>query len=104
MEKWTSDTGQLLYVHKGGRGCFGPACPIHAPSEHPLVNAKRHWRDDRMIMERICDHGIGHPDPDDFRIFLGLEDGVHGCDGCCRKERDVTQEASGTTGPVGDPS
>lgn len=29
-------------------------------------------------MERICPHGVGHPDPDDTN-----PDTVHGCDGCC---------------------
>jgi hypothetical protein len=34
-------------------------------------------------MERICEHGIGHPDPDDRRIRTGEDMGDHGCDGCC---------------------
>ena len=38
-------------------------------------------------MERICDHGIGHPDPDEFRIRNGEDDGIHGCDGCCSGSR-----------------
>lgn len=37
-----------------------------------------HWRDDRSFMERICPHGVGHPDPDDEHA-----DPIHGCDGCC---------------------
>jgi hypothetical protein len=44
---------------------------------------RQHWRGDRDMMERICTHGIGHPDPDDFRIRMGFDSGVHGCDGCC---------------------
>ena len=36
---------------------------------------------DRRIMERICPHGVGHPDPDDVLN----QDRVHGCDGCCRE-------------------
>ena len=44
-----------------------------------------------MLMERICPHGIGHPDPDHLshteRVH-GLEamliEAIHGCDGCCR--------------------
>jgi hypothetical protein len=38
----------------------------------------QNWREDRGIMERICPHGIGHPDPDD-----PTTDKIHGCDGCC---------------------
>ena len=43
----------------------------------------RIWRPDRGIWERVCEHGIGHPDPDDPRILSGEDRGVHGCDGCC---------------------
>jgi hypothetical protein len=35
-------------------------------------------------MERICPHGIGHPDPDD-PAFKNPIEGVHGCDGCCSR-------------------
>lgn len=44
------------------------------------------WRGDRGILERICPHGIGHPDPDqrEFWNETGQEwQGVHGCDACC---------------------
>lgn len=34
-------------------------------------------------MERICKHGIGHPDPDDLKVQSSWAEGVHGCDGCC---------------------
>lgn len=44
------------------------------------------WRDDTKVMERICAHGVGHPDPD-ARAFAERQGdawfGVHGCDGCC---------------------
>ena len=40
-----------------------------------------HWRIDRYIVERICPHGIGHPDPN--QILPTDDDGQHGCDGCC---------------------
>ena len=37
-------------------------------------------------MERVCTHGIGHPDPDHI-AFLPKDkcrwESVHGCDGCC---------------------
>jgi len=45
------------------------------------------WRSDRRLMERVCPHGIGHPDPDDvaYRVSRGepATVAVHGCDGCC---------------------
>jgi len=48
----------------------------------------QNWRDDKGVMERICPHGVGHPDPDDvvYLIKIGREYlTVHGCDGCCRQ-------------------
>ena len=53
-----------------------------------------HWREDTAMMERICPHGIGHPDPDDlaFRESLGgsivrRDYSIHGCDGCCARPK-----------------
>lgn len=42
------------------------------------------WRDDRKSMERICSHGVGHPDPDCLNL-----DRMHGCDGCCSPPKDT---------------
>lgn len=77
MEKYTTGTGQNLNVHEGTQ-CEGENCVIHNPSDHVMRDFPTHWRPDRRIMERICPHGVGHPDPDEIR-----GDGVHGCDGCC---------------------
>ena len=77
--------GVLTGVHPPA-ACAGRACCIHAPSEHPLADAPLNWRGDRRIMERLCPHGIGHPDPDDaaYRAAaFGGADTTHGCDGCC---------------------
>lgn len=84
MEKWTDDTGQHIIVHDRAR-CSGQFCCVHNPSQHGMVGFARHWRSDRKIMERICPHGIGHPDPDDvaFRASIGDTNNAHGCDGCC---------------------
>ena len=44
------------------------------------------WRPDRQMMERICPHGVGHPDPDDVAYHDSIGDtsfAVHSCDGCC---------------------
>lgn len=46
------------------------------------------WRADTGVMERLCPHGVGHPDPDSLRYFERHDIhgfGVHGCDGCCAK-------------------
>ena len=82
MEKYETGTGQTISCHDY-HDCKGSPCPIHNPSDHPMKDFPTHWRDDRQIMERICPHGVGHPDPDDLRIRNGEDRGVHGCDGCC---------------------
>ena len=58
--------------------CAGRPCCVHAPSDHHMMLWDQHYRLDRQMMERICPHGVGHPDPDDISF-----DTVHGCDGCC---------------------
>ena len=75
--------GGMLEVH-GSEACAGRHCPIHNPSDHVLRLAPLYWRDDRRIMERICEHGVGHPDPDDLKVQSSPYEGIHGCDGCCR--------------------
>lgn len=42
------------------------------------------------LVEQVCPHGCGHPDPDSIRRMdqAGAPGnrgtwGVHGCDGCC---------------------
>jgi hypothetical protein len=66
--------------------CIGRPCPIHNRTQHHMSGWRIHWRDDRGILERLCEHGIGHPDPDQFQYWeeTGQEwQSVHGCDGCC---------------------
>lgn len=63
--------------------CRGDFCTLHNRSDHKMRSFPQHWRSDRAIMERICEHGVGHPDPDEFRIRNGEDDGSHGCDLCC---------------------
>ena len=47
------------------------------------------WRNGGMFdikpphMERMCPHGVGHPDPDDVTNLGEDVIGIHGCDGCC---------------------
>ena len=46
-------------------------------------------------MERICKHGVGHPDPDDLAFKKRIaekfgrdsyDEGIHGCCGCCMED------------------
>ena len=71
-----------FYTHEEGE-CLGPVCTLHKRSDHGMRNFPQFWRADRAIMERVCSHGVGHPDPDEYRILNGEDDGAHGCDGCC---------------------
>ncbi len=75
----------LTNVHTVDK-CAGRACVVHAPSDHHMRSWALNWRDDRGLMERLCPHGIGHPDPDDMvyqrSVGRGWQ-GAHGCDGCC---------------------
>lgn len=74
-------SNQLLSTHDS-RSCFPRDCCVHRPSAHHMADWPQHYRDDTGVTERICPHGVGHPDPDqpwpkdDHRW-------VHGCDGCC---------------------
>ena len=69
---------RLLNVHSM-YDCDGNFCCIHNPSDHHMKTWTQYYREDRRMTERICPHGVGHPDPDD-----PTTDRIHGCDGCCK--------------------
>lgn len=80
----------MIKVHDE-EDCAGRTCPFHNPSDHHMRDWPTSIRMDRhdKLTERKCPHGIGHPDPDSvdyLRPFFGNTVGIHGCDGCCRKE------------------
>lgn len=89
---WTDGNGAKWYVHKRNIDCAVDGCAIHNPSYHPLSDAKQLIRTDRyMLVEDICKHGVGHPNPDSAS-FIAKKIGdtsiwVHGCDGCCRPDK-----------------
>ena len=72
-------------------------CAVHSPSPS---NRLATWDfvvrlDKYGLMERFCEHGVGHTDPDSlawchrhFDDRFGSKNvralGLHGCDGCCR--------------------
>lgn len=88
--------GRMLETH-GPAQCGSGFCCIHRPSAHVLNDRPLLWRDDSRpaFMERVCPHGIGHPDPDSLawlatvqrnpRLVEALE--IHSCDGCCFEGR-----------------
>ena len=66
--------------------CRGQVCVIHNPTDHHMRRWPLIWRDDRQILERICVHGTGHPDPDHLPYWAatGRDDNRwHGCCDCC---------------------
>lgn len=96
----TLHDGRLLSTH-GPLSCkWDEHCCIHKPSDHPLKDAPLNWRESGPFdwkpshMERMCPHGIGHPDPDSLRFIeskMGTDVAetvsTHGCDGCCSGAR-----------------
>jgi hypothetical protein len=95
-------TDGLLNVHHPAV-CRGQGCIVHHPSAHHMNRWPITWRGSGRLCERTCEHGIGHPDPDDvdhaYRVVERLHGRVtdyrermadanaltvHGCDGCCR--------------------
>jgi hypothetical protein len=74
--------------------CDGRAsCVFHNPSDHHMKKWPKILRASGLV-ERQCEHGIGHPDPDSVAYFKLLNGdhrrmwlGVHGCDGCCREKK-----------------
>jgi len=86
MEKATLEhTDIVINVHKLS-DCVGEFCTIHKRSNHSMRSFPQWWRSDRAIMERICPHGVGHPDPDEYKLIGNNYEGIHGCDGCCRSD------------------
>lgn len=79
---YMTGTGQEIRgIHPRSR-CRGQACVIHNPSDHSMRSFPTLWRSDwGGFMERLCPHGVGHPDPDDPNAHP-----IHGCDGCCSEE------------------
>lgn len=72
---------------KASRKAGAPkGCVIHKPTLHRLTGAAQVVRSSTLI-EDICEHGVGHPNPDSA-AYLNWRDktehwGTHGCDGCC---------------------
>lgn len=81
-----------LRVHTRTK-CKGQPCCIHNPTQGPMVTWPLNWRADRGLMERLCPHGVGHPDPDDMKVKRSPLGGLHGCPcGCCGDTNQLTQQ------------
>lgn len=94
------------YLHKPAQ-CKGQPCCLHNPSKHHMVDWKLNLRSSGL-MERICPHGIGHPDPDSVAYFRRVDPAhewlsVHGCDECCidpKKRQKAVDDRAKRTIPV----
>lgn len=85
---------ELAKVAHNSNTCEGGVCVVHNPSNHGMQEWTFLYRSDRNIVERICPHGIGHPDPDQIYWWnsSGLDyQGIHGCDGCCHLAKVCTE-------------
>lgn len=66
--------------------CDGRVCVVHNPSRHHMSGWPIVWKPGPGIVERVCEHGLGHPDPDQFFHWdLTGQHTLkkHRCDGCC---------------------
>lgn len=97
----TSPAPGIVQINHAPSLCEGDVCCLHNPSDHHMKTWPTTFRSDRavrvryrvfVLTERVCEHGIGHPDPDslDFARSLGgrqfaQAQAVHGCDRCCHR-------------------
>lgn len=72
---------KLIWARDRGDGMTGIVCPTCANTLPEGWSV--HKRTDRGIIEHICPHGVGHP------CMSSTNDGIHGCDGCCKQLREL---------------
>lgn len=83
--EWVNAAGvRVAFLHQPDN-CEGQPCVAHNPTPHSMSDWPMNLRETALI-ERLCSHGVGHPDPDsvwffDSKGFFGFD--VHGCCGCC---------------------
>lgn len=88
-EIWVGPDGTIFENVHPRETCEGRNCCLHNQSNHIMREWPLHWRNDARLMERLCPHGVGHPDPDDLaygemmRPGSSLARSIHGCDRCC---------------------
>lgn len=89
-ETWydlVSMPGNLLLRTHARTACEGQVCCVHNPSDHHMVSWDQEWNIRLHLMQRVCEHDVLHPDPDDLMVRT-REPGwphtwAHTCDGCC---------------------
>lgn len=86
MEHAVQKDDILLHQVHSYSVCRGRECIIHRPDRRDSDLWPLLWREDRGIFERICPHGVGHPDRAQRDYWLRTEQEhnfIHGCDFCC---------------------
>jgi len=73
---------RLIHVHPNDQ-CRTWICVMHNPAEGPWRDMTPIWRSDRGIFERICPHGVGHPDPSQFQYWELVDQTWQAIHGCC---------------------
>lgn len=71
----------LTHTHPEAK-CKGRPCVIHNPSDHHMLEWPINLRENKLV-ERICEHGVGHPDPDSVYFFDMIGKGGLGIHCCC---------------------
>ena len=80
----------VVNVHPENDDCRTFGCAVHNPSDHSMRHMPTLFRGDNGMTERVCEHGVGHPDPDNLGFIertrganAATAISTHGCDGCC---------------------
>jgi len=84
MNAWQPLGSTRIYKTHDSRACFPNPCCVHRVSNHHMKDWPQNYREDIGVTERICPHGVGHPDPDQPYPADSAK-WIHGCDGCCQK-------------------
>lgn len=104
LVSWTPHPDELRLILRGTAylnpifihaTCTG-FCPFHKRSGHPLRSAPMAWRENLGRVDRVCPHGVIHPDTDSLGYLrkthlwdtISINDPQHreDCDGCCGQD------------------
>ena len=99
MSRVVLEGGQVITNVHSEVLCEGRSCPVHSRTNHSMRVFPQNFREDTGVMERLCTHGIGHPDPDGFPYMEMTNNNwmkIHGCDGCCHPSTESSAAESAT--------
>lgn len=83
LEQWLLPDGQLLTRTHPAGSCQGANCVLHRPLIGPWSTWFLTWRDTEGFFERVCECGIGHPDPSQFDQWRRTGQMFRMLHGCC---------------------